>query len=139
MLLQDEIYLKLIKDYFPCILQKYAVVDDKQLLWELIKMEIRSETMRYCKRKKMLSKTRESAIQGRLEELDAKICNDVNLDQHILSEYESLKKELHELYEQKGRGAIFRSKVRWIEKGEKPTKYFFNLEKKNYEKKLFHN
>ena len=42
-------------------------------------MEIRSETMRYCKRKKMLSKTRESAIQGRLEELDAKICNDVNL------------------------------------------------------------
>ena len=93
MLLQDEIYLKLIKDYFSCILQKYAVVDDKQLLWELIKMEIRSETMRYCKRKKMLSKTRESAIQGRLEELDAKICNDVNLDQHILSEYESLKKE----------------------------------------------
>ena len=134
MLLQDEIYLKLIKDYYPCILQKYAEVDDKQLLWELIKMEIRSETMRYCKRKKMLSKTRESAIQGRLEELDAKICNDVNLDRHILAQYESLKKELHELYEQKGRGAIFRSKVRWIEKGENPTKYFFNLEKKNYEK-----
>ena len=71
MLLQDEIYLKLIKDYFPCILQKYAEVDDKQLLWELIKMEIRSETMRYCKRKKILSKTRESAIPGRLEELSS--------------------------------------------------------------------
>ena len=54
MLLQDELYLKLIKDYYPCILQKYAEVDDKQLLWELIKMEIRSETMCYCKRKKML-------------------------------------------------------------------------------------
>ena len=25
-----------------------------------------------------------------------------------------------------------RSKCRWIEKGEKPTKYFFNLEKRNY-------
>ena len=85
----------------------------------------------------MLSKTRESGTQGRLEEQDAKICNDVNLDQYIIAEYESLKKELHELYEQKGRGAIFRSKVRWIEKGEKPTKYFFNLEKKNYEKKSY--
>ena len=26
--------------------------------------------------------------------------------------------------------------MRWIEKGEKPTKYFFNLEKLNYEKKV---
>ena len=30
---------------------------------------------------------------------------------------------------------MFRSKVEWVEKGEKPTKYFFNLERKNYEKK----
>ena len=31
---------------------------------------------------------------------------------------------------------MFRSKMKWFELGEKPTKYFFNLEKKNYEKKL---
>ena len=31
---------------------------------------------------------------------------------------------------------MFRSKVKWFEQGEKPTKYFFNLEKMNYEKKL---
>ena len=31
---------------------------------------------------------------------------------------------------------MFRSKVKWFEQGEKPTKYFFNLEKTNYEKKL---
>ena len=31
---------------------------------------------------------------------------------------------------------MFRSKVKWIEQGEKPTKYFFNLEKNNYQKKL---
>ena len=36
------------------------------------------------------------------------------------------------MYESKGKEAIFRSKVKWIEQGEKPTKYFFNLEKKNY-------
>ena len=44
-LLQDECYLQLIKDYYPCILQKHADVTDKQLFWELIKMEIRSETI----------------------------------------------------------------------------------------------
>ena len=30
--LQDEWYLQLIKDYYPCILQKHADVSDKQLL-----------------------------------------------------------------------------------------------------------
>ena len=30
---------------------------------------------------------------------------------------------------------MFRSKCRWVEKGEKPTKYFFNLEKRNYNRK----
>ena len=29
---------------------------------------------------------------------------------------------------------MFRSKMKWFEEGEKPIKYFFNLE--NYEKKL---
>ena len=31
---------------------------------------------------------------------------------------------------------MFRSKVKWIEYGEKPTKYFFNLEKRNCERKV---
>ena len=30
---------------------------------------------------------------------------------------------------------MLRSKCRWIEKGERPTKYFFNLEKQNYRRK----
>ena len=30
---------------------------------------------------------------------------------------------------------MFRSKCRWIEEEERPTKYFFNLEKQNYKRK----
>ena len=85
-LLQDECYLQLIKDYYPCILQKHANVTDKQLLWELTKMEIRSETIRYSKRKRKQLKTRESTIQSKIEELDFKICNDVCQDQQNLLE-----------------------------------------------------
>ena len=40
------------------------------------------------------------------------------------------------MHEANGKGAIFRSNVRWIEEGEKPTKYLFNLEKRNYDKKI---
>ena len=91
-LLQDECYFQLIKDCYPHILQKYANVDDKQLLWELIKMEIRSETIRYSK--------------GKSKELDSKICNEVCLDQNILSEYEKLKKELQEIYKERQRSYL---------------------------------
>ena len=53
-----------------------------------------------------------------------------------MDRYEDAKNELKEINDCKGKEAIFRSKMRWIEKGEKPTKYFFNLEKLNYEKKV---
>ena len=47
-----------------------------------------------------------------------------------------LKSELNEIYSTRGKEAMFRSKAKWVEQGEKPTKYFFNLEKRNYEKKI---
>ena len=56
----------------------------------------------------------------------------MHLNPHIPDQYEAEKNELNSLYESKGKEVIFRSKVKWIEQGEKPTKYLFNLEKKNY-------
>ena len=52
-----------------------------------------------------------------------------------LNEYEALKTELYSIYDRKGKAAMFRSKCRWIKKREKPTKHFFNLEKRNYNRK----
>ena len=53
-----------------------------------------------------------------------------------LKEFDKLKNAFNRLYEIKGKGAIFRSEARWVEYGEKPTKYFFNMEKKSYNKKV---
>ena len=124
-LLQD--YLHLINDSYASIEDKYQDVQNKQLPWELIKMEIRAKTIGYSKTKRLNMKTREVAIQFKLEELDRKICNDTNLSGEILTEFEALKSELNEIYSTKGKEAMFRSKVKWVEEGEKPTKYFFNL------------
>ena len=40
------------------------------------------------------------------------------------------------MYDSKGKETMFRSKARWFEKGEKPTKYFFNMEKRNYDRRI---
>ena len=53
----------------------------------------------------------------------------------MLQEYDNLKTELRSINEDKGKQAMFRRKCRWVENGERPTKYFFNLEKRNCNKK----
>ena len=100
-------------------------------------MEIRDNTISFAKRKARAALKREVQISKRLEELDHEICNSDNLSdiENTLTEYDNLKTEFQSIYEEKGRAAIFRSKCRWVEKGERPTKYFFNLEKQNYNRK----
>ena len=100
-------------------------------------MEFRSETINYSKTKRKGINKRETVLQGKLDELDNRICQgNGDLNQPLLDEYDATKKELKEIYDNKAREAMFRSKARWIEKGEKPTNYFFNLEKRNFEKKV---
>jgi len=99
-------------------------------------MEIRNMTIAYSKKKKFNLGNRKTNIQRKLEELDTVICNNQNLDGDILMEFENLKNELTEVYSIKGKEAMFGSRTRWIENGEKLTKYFLNLEKRNYEKKI---
>ena len=75
----------------------------------------------YAKHKVKASYFREKEIERQLGHLDS-ICNNffsAGID-HVLQEYENLKTELRS--------------IRWIENGERPTKYFFNLEKRNYNK-----
>ena len=62
-LLEDEKYVILINYIYPQILEKYKEVEDKQLLWKLIKMEIRCRTITYSKNKRRELKKREISLQ----------------------------------------------------------------------------
>ena len=90
------------------------------LLWEMLKMEIGAATIAYSKKKAKATTNRELEITRQLEILDRNICDNFNSPDiaRILKEYEDLKIELQSIYEDKGRVAIFRSKCRWVEKGE---------------------
>ena len=45
---------------------------------------------------------------------------------------ETKKEELENVRREKIKGIIVRSRVRWAEEGEKPTKYFCSVESRNY-------
>ena len=60
-LLEDQNYANLINTFDPKILDKYKDVKSKKLLWEMIKMEIRSKTIQYSKNRRLNLKRKESA------------------------------------------------------------------------------
>ena len=97
-------------------------------------MEIRDITISFSKNKAKLLLKREQEIQNRLEILDSFISCAAHADciDENEKEYANLKCELDFIYERKGQGSILRSKTRWIEQGKKLTKYFFNLERRNF-------
>ena len=74
-LVEDEEYVKLIKENYPIIGEKYRELEDKRLCWELIKMEIRGLTIAYSKNKAKKQRKSESDFQIRLEELDKQIAD----------------------------------------------------------------
>ena len=88
-------------------------------------------------RRLISGKKKWSEIERELDHFDSVIFNNLfsaDID-HVLQEYENLKKELRSIYEDRGKQAMFQVKCLWIENGERPTKYFFNLQKRNYNKK----
>ena len=136
-LLNDEHYVTKIRETYSRTRAFYSDLEGARLLWEMLKMEIRAATIAYSEKKAKATTNRELEITRQLEILDRNICDNFNSPDiaRILKEYEDLKTELQSIYEEKGRAAILRSKCRWVERGERPTKYFFNLEKRNYNRK----
>ena len=135
--MDDEEYVNLIRGSYSSISEKYAGQEDKRLKWELVKLELRGLTIPYAKNKAKNLRKKEKDLQTRLSNLDQLISNSVDSAQvnYLEVVYFQLKQELCLIYENKGKGSIVRSKTKWTEQGEKPTKYFFNLERRNYNHK----
>ena len=77
-LLGDADYVTKIHETYSCARAFYSDLEDKRLLWEILKMEMRATTISFCKNKAKLTNTKESQIKARLDELYRLICNNSN-------------------------------------------------------------
>ena len=68
-----------------------------------------------------------------MEILESEICDDIQ-ENVVRAErnIEYIKDKITELEEYKLQGAMVRSRAKWDLEGEKPSKYFFSLERRNY-------
>ena len=89
-----------------------------------------------CNIQKSQQEVRERKRKSWQKKLQAAL---IQFQQNQSEEFEKIldecKTEIEKFYDEKANGLIVRSRARWHEHGEKSTKYFLSLEKRNHTRK----
>ena len=131
--LGDDKYINEMKGNLTEWLEEYRDIQDKRVVWELVKYHIRKATMSFCSQRKMDKNNEEKRLEQELKKSEIDLAIEPN--DHVLFEYNRIKERIKEIEQEKIQGAIIRSKSKFVEEGEKSTSYFFGLEKRNAVKK----
>lgn len=145
-LLQDDTYINEIKELITLTLEKYKdgnsnetnpmtreyTICDKTL-FEVLKMEIRGKTIGYSVAKKKRLNKEENDLDENIDKLHAAYTKDPS--EINLTNLANAQNSLKILREKKIDGLIARAKARWHLEGERNSKYFCQLEKKNFTEK----
>ena len=92
-------------------------------------MKIRSKTIAYASMKKKKTQEKEHNLQKSIKEIETK--EEKNRRRYKIPTRKK-NQELILLREKRMEGVLLGSKARWVAEGEKITKYFCSLEKRNF-------
>ena len=123
---KDDEYVKLINESVPVRVEEFKEVNDKRVLWDLIKDRIRQVSIKYSKGKARLIKDKLLKIETLLKVYQEK-CS-TNPSAENIEQLEILQSKHDAHFDYLSKGAIIRSRASWYEKGEQNNKYFLNLE-----------
>lgn len=94
-------------------------------------MEIRGLTISYSSYRKKNNDNIEKQLIHVTDTIELENSNEVDLP--LLEEKQAA---LENLRKEKLRGHFIRSRAKWVDEGEKPTKYFCHLESRNFLNKI---
>ena len=130
-LLTDTTYVEIINNTLLEIKNNINMTDKNQL-WEYTKCQLRTDTIIYSSKKAKENKEIEIKLKKKVEQFEQKLSKSNDIGNLEYMEYVRSKSDWEGHIQRKNNGIILRSKAKWIEDGEKNTKYFLNLEKRNY-------
>ena len=136
LLWKEEEHLNLIKATIYQTKSEYQSDNsvNPALLWDMIKMKVREKSIAYAAAKNYKTKSHKDIlhkeISGLEKELDENTALSDTQKSLLQSKLDNLRSDMEEIIEYRTRGAILRSRIRWHNEGEKNTKYFLNLEKR---------
>ena len=106
--------------------KKSTEFSSAQIKWDMLKYRLAEFSRKYSKIRIQKINSRKLELEKIVKEYVI-VGNTAGLSKAEF--YESAKSELEQIQDNFCRGAMLRSKAEYIDKGEKPTKFFLNLEK----------
>ena len=134
-LLHDAAYVTKVKEIIINVSENYSTINDKSMSWEIMKLEIRTQTIPYCVKLKRQKEEYERQLNKQYTILYEATQN-ADCSQQVWDELQQTKCQLESLERERTRGIMLRSRAQWVEEGEMNTSYFLRLEKHNYCNKL---
>ena len=128
-MIQDKEFAEAIKNAIPNFLKSASCFDDPIMKWEFVKYKCRDLSRKISIEKSRPRKSRRVELESRLAEQENIITT--NSSEEVITVYNNCKSDLEAFYNYITEGIILRSKSNWYEFGEKSSKYFLNLEKRN--------
>ena len=128
------------QEYIEKLITKYQHKFKEQtkldILWDNFKLEVRDKTIDHCKKLANSKKNEIKKLENELKYLE-ELSNTSTYkeDTSLKQKLEITIKRLDKLYTEKTKGRQIRSRVKWIEEGEKNTAFFLGLEKTRQTKK----
>ena len=133
-LLSDNDFINTMTVLITSEKEKIPLFDSLEGWWDNLKIQIRRTCIDFSSRKRrQLLSERNSLTKRLLRAKSAVFAGDRNQ----ISNVNKLESALEAVISNECEGAKVRSRARWIEEGEKPTRFFFRLERKRAEKNIF--
>ena len=129
--LENTDYQNLIENLITRFKNNINQYKDIGCAWDVFKNTVREKTINVCKSESQKRKSEIKVLEQKLKSLNVRkdnLCGDLENNVVKQKNYE-IEENLENLFFVKARGAEIRSRVQWIEQGEKNTKYFLGLEK----------
>ena len=127
--LNDKDFVSQMKIKIPVFYEEATELSNPNDRWGYVKYHTRQFSLKISKEKAKQRNTKRIGLESRIKELESSIST--KSDSALINEYNECKQELEILYDYITQGIILRSRTTWYEHGEKSTKYFLNLEKRN--------
>ena len=127
-ILKEEEYREIIPNIIEGTFAEYMHKIDKSLIWELTKIKVKKTSIKYCRTRQLKLSKEIKQLERTVDQLDQKIQSNTE-NEKFITERNAAKDKLDILYTDKAIGAQIRSKVKYIEEGERSPSYFLGVEK----------
>ena len=133
-LLKDEVYVNEINRTIPTwIYEGRTDLSDPRSVWDWVKYNIKKHSRKNSMNKNKQRRREKQLLNKQFQNAHLVFQNDPS--EENLVTLNVLKERMDKMYEEEVEGIIVRSRARWHEHGEKNSRYFLNLEKRNHVKK----